>query len=325
MLAVAAGGSRPARAVAAHRGPPFRPRGPRRPRPLRPGRGAAVGRDRGQASVTPTIPDHGLTSRSQPADVSHDEAAAWLRSVRAGAVLLLATDAPDPLTAGPGAALRLPRRGPPDRRRRCARSRGLRRPVRRRDATFATVPRRAARADRHAQRRRRWWSCPVGKGSVWVALAAAAADQPRRRSLGAAVALPLAVARRRHGRLSTRSTRAARRRSARSPTCRLGQLVILEAAVIAVLPPLRRAPPRAGGAGGAEAGRSTVELCARWRRCTARRDGSARSPGRWPAPTARTSAGSPGRPSRRCTSSSPPRRPAPPCEHALGSRRSRGG
>ena len=54
------------------------------------------------SSVTPTIADHGLTVSVEPAAVSHDEAHAWLGSIRAGAVLLLATDRPDPLTQALG-------------------------------------------------------------------------------------------------------------------------------------------------------------------------------------------------------------------------------
>ena len=54
------------------------------------------------SSDTPTIPDHGLTVSVEPTAVSHDEAHAWLGSIRAGAVLLLATDRPNPLTQALG-------------------------------------------------------------------------------------------------------------------------------------------------------------------------------------------------------------------------------
>ena len=54
------------------------------------------------AGDAPTIPHAGLTIAVEPAGMTHDEAAAWLGAVRAGAVLLYATDTPDPLTAALG-------------------------------------------------------------------------------------------------------------------------------------------------------------------------------------------------------------------------------
>jgi hypothetical protein len=52
--------------------------------------------------LSPTIPDRGLIVSVEPRSFSHDEAAAWVRSIRAGAVLLLATDHRDPLTEALG-------------------------------------------------------------------------------------------------------------------------------------------------------------------------------------------------------------------------------
>jgi hypothetical protein len=61
-----------------------------------------------RSSLTPTISSRGLTISVEPADISHDEATAWLRSVRAGAVLVLALDHPDPLTQALGLAYGFP-------------------------------------------------------------------------------------------------------------------------------------------------------------------------------------------------------------------------
>jgi hypothetical protein len=52
--------------------------------------------------LSPTIPGHGLIVSVEPRSFSHDEAAAWASSIRAGAVLLLATDHRDPLTEALG-------------------------------------------------------------------------------------------------------------------------------------------------------------------------------------------------------------------------------
>jgi hypothetical protein len=52
--------------------------------------------------VSPTIPARGLVISVEPRAFSHDEADAWVGSIRRGAVLLLATDHPDPLTEALG-------------------------------------------------------------------------------------------------------------------------------------------------------------------------------------------------------------------------------
>ncbi len=62
-------------------------------------RDAGVGVDE---RVSPTIPGHGLIVSVEPRSFSHDEAGAWVRSIRAGTVLLLATDHRDPLTEALG-------------------------------------------------------------------------------------------------------------------------------------------------------------------------------------------------------------------------------
>jgi len=83
-------------------GPPYRLAG-RGPLGLS-GLGAGL-RDAGfgvDERVSPTIPDHGLVVSVEPRAFSHDEAAAWVRSIRAGAVLLLASDHRNPLTEALG-------------------------------------------------------------------------------------------------------------------------------------------------------------------------------------------------------------------------------
>lgn len=211
------------------------------------------------ARLTPTIPGHGLTVSVEPVAVSHDEAAAWLRSVRSGAVLLLATDEPDPLTEALGLSF-----GFPDEARPTAA--GLRAfpgladgPV---DAaiTFATVPARSAVliGTRAAAA---MVVVPLGKGSVW------ALSQPRLLTNagvagdGLAVALPLAV--RAGGAVGVDAFH-----QGGSPTLgslaylpRWLQLEILEVAAIAVLAAAavaRRLGPVAPE--GRVASRSTVEL-----------------------------------------------------------------
>jgi hypothetical protein len=52
--------------------------------------------------VSPTIPARGLVVSVEPRAFSHDEADAWVGSIRRGAVLLLATDHRDPLTEALG-------------------------------------------------------------------------------------------------------------------------------------------------------------------------------------------------------------------------------
>ena len=83
-------------------GPPYRLAG-RGPLGLS-GLGAGL-RDAGfrvDERVSPTIPDHGLIVSVEPRAFSHDEATAWIRSIRAGAVLLLASDHRNPLTEALG-------------------------------------------------------------------------------------------------------------------------------------------------------------------------------------------------------------------------------
>ncbi len=212
-----------------------------------------------QASVTPTIPDHGLVVSVEPAGVSHDEAAAWLRSVRAGAVLLLATDARDPLTAALGLRFGFPGDARPT-------PAGLRAfpglspaPVAA-GTTFTGVPAgdgvligtRAAAA---------MVVVPVGRGSVWVLSQPRVLTNAGIAGNGLAVTLPLAA--RAGGTVAVDAFH-----QGGSPTLgslaylpRWVQLLILEAAAIAVLAAVtaaRRLGPVAPA--GAEAGRSTVEL-----------------------------------------------------------------
>jgi len=83
-------------------GPPYRLAG-RGPLGLS-GLGAGL-RDAGfgvDERVSPTIPGHGLIVSVEPRAFSHDEATAWIRSIRAGAVLLLASDHRNPLTEALG-------------------------------------------------------------------------------------------------------------------------------------------------------------------------------------------------------------------------------
>lgn len=212
-----------------------------------------------QASVTPTIPDHGLVISVAPAGVSHDEAAAWLRSVRGGAVLLLATDAPDPLTAFLGLRFGSPAEARPT----AAALRtfpGLAARAIAATATFATVPRRAGVliGTRSAAA---MVVVPVGRGSVWVLSQPWLLTNYGVNRFGMAVALPLAA--RTGGTVAVDAFH-----QGGSPTLgslaylpRWVQLLILEAAVIAVLAAAtvaRRLGPVAPA--GVEAGRSTVEL-----------------------------------------------------------------
>jgi hypothetical protein len=83
-------------------GPPYRLAG-RGPLGLS-GLGAGL-RDAGfgvDERVSPTIPDHGLIVSVEPRAFSHDEATAWVRAIRGGAVLLLASDHRNPLTEALG-------------------------------------------------------------------------------------------------------------------------------------------------------------------------------------------------------------------------------
>jgi hypothetical protein len=142
--------------------------------------------------VSPTIPGRGLVVSVEPRAFSHDEADAWVGSIRAGAVLLLATDHRDPLTEALGL-----RFGPPaDARPTAAGRRAF--PDLEPDGVAATTtfrglprgsvallgtPRAAAVA-----------LVPVGKGSAFVV------SQPRLLTNsgiagdGLAIALPLAEA-----------------------------------------------------------------------------------------------------------------------------------
>jgi len=52
--------------------------------------------------LVPTIPAHGLTISVEPDQISRDEAASWLQSVRSGGTLLLATARPNAVTRALG-------------------------------------------------------------------------------------------------------------------------------------------------------------------------------------------------------------------------------
>jgi hypothetical protein len=212
-----------------------------------------------RALLAPTIPGHRLTISVQPADLSHDEAAAWLRSIRSGAVLLLATDRPDPLTNALGLRFGFPA----DARPTAAGRRvfpGLAPGPVAAATTFATVPA-ASAVLIGSPSAAAMVMIPVGRGSVW------ALSQPRLLTNagiagdGLAVALPLAA--RAGGTVGIDAFH-----QGGSPTLgslaylpRWLQLVILEAAVIAVLAAAaaaRRLGPVAPA--GHDGGRSTVEL-----------------------------------------------------------------
>ena len=107
MLAVAAAGVGLLVHTPRTAGPPFRLEGHGKLGLSGLGAGLEAGGFGVSSSETPTIPDHGLTVSVEPAAVSHDEAHAWLGSIRAGAVLLLATDRPNPLTQALGLVIRV--------------------------------------------------------------------------------------------------------------------------------------------------------------------------------------------------------------------------
>jgi hypothetical protein len=212
-----------------------------------------------QASVTPTIPDHGLVISVAPDGISHDEAAAWLRSVQAGAVLLLATDTPDPLTAALGLRFGAPAEA-------AATPTALRtfpgiapRPIAA-TATFSSLPqgRGVLMGTRTAAA---FVVVPLGRGSVWVASQAWLFTNYGVNRYGMAVALPLAA--RAGGTVAVDAFH-----QGGSPTLgslaylpRWVQLLIVEAAVIAVLAAAtvaRRLGPVVPA--GSDTGRSTVEL-----------------------------------------------------------------
>jgi hypothetical protein len=142
--------------------------------------------------LSPTIPDHGLIVSVEPRSFSHDEAAAWVQSVRAGAVLLVATNHRNPLTEALGLGF-----GPPADARPTAAGRhafpdlsadGVAAAV-----TFARLPGRAVAlvGDRDAAAVA---VVPVGRGTVF------AVSQPRVLTNdgiagdGLAIVLPLADA-----------------------------------------------------------------------------------------------------------------------------------
>jgi Domain of unknown function (DUF4350) len=210
-------------------------------------------------SLTPTIPGHGLTISVEPQELSHDESAAWLRSVRAGAVVLLAVDAPNPLTQALGLRFGFPGEARPNAAGRRAFP-GLGPGRIAAATTFAVVPHRDAVliGTSHAAVA---VLVPYGRGSVW------AVSQPRLLTNagiagdGLAVALPLALA-------AGGTVRVDAFHQGGSPTLgslaylpRWLQLVIVEAAVVAALAAVsaarRLGPVEAPDAG---AGRSTVEL-----------------------------------------------------------------
>jgi hypothetical protein len=173
-------------------GPPYRLAG-RGPLGLS-GLGAGL-RDAGfgvDERVSPTIPGHGLIVSVEPRAFSHDEATAWVRSIRAGAVLLLASDHRNPLTE----ALGLHFGGASDTRPTAAGSRafpGLSADGIEATATFSRLPRGAVPliGSRGAAAVA---LVPVGRGSVF------AVSQPRLLTNagvahdGLAIALPLAEA-----------------------------------------------------------------------------------------------------------------------------------
>lgn len=210
-------------------------------------------------SLSPTIPARGLTISVEPQSFSHDESAAWLRSVRAGAVVLLAADAPTPLTRALGL-----RFGFPDEARPTAVGRrafpGLEPGSVDAATTFADVPAgdavligtsRAAAAV----------LVPYGRGSVWAISQPLLLTNAGIAGDGLAIALPLAAR-------AGGTVRIDAFHQGGSPTLgslaylpRWLQLVILEAAIVAVLAAVataRRLGPVA--ADDPAAGRSTIEL-----------------------------------------------------------------
>jgi hypothetical protein len=219
-------------------------------------RDAGFGVDEG---LSPTIPDRGLVVSVEPRAFSHDEAAAWVSSIRAGAVLLLATDHRDPLTEALGL-----RFGPPADARPTSAGRrafpGLSARGVVAATTFRGLPRGAVAlvGDRDAAAVA---LVPVGRGSVF------AVSQPRLLTNagiardGLAIALPLAEA-------TGGAVNVDAFHQGGSPTLgslaflpRWVQLMILEIAVIAILAALaaaRRLGPIAPEQGTTT--RTTVEL-----------------------------------------------------------------
>lgn len=140
---------------------------------------------------TPTIPRHGLTVSVEPAAVSHDEARAWLGSVRAGAVLLLATDRPNPLTQALGLRFGFfpDEVGPTASGRRAfpALSRGRAGT----DSTIVTLPGRGAVLI-GTRSSAAMVVVPLGRGSVWVLSEPQMLTNAGIAGDGLAIALPLA-------------------------------------------------------------------------------------------------------------------------------------
>ena len=245
-----------------------------------------------------------------------------MRSIRAGAVLLLATDHRDPLTEAlglgfgpPADAVRPPPAGTPSRP--LPRTGWSRRP---RSAGFRMAPSPSSAAAMPPP----WRSCRWGGGASSrspsracsrTTASPATVWRSRFRSRGPQGAGPSA---------STRSTRAGRRRSARSRSCPVGAARRFSRwrrsrswppwprpAVSAPWPPRRGRPPerRSSSSG-------------RWRECTARPGAWPRPPDRSHTPTGPVSAAWPNWPRTRSSSSSPPRPRGSPCEHASASRNS---
>ncbi len=276
--------------------------------------------------LSPTIPDHGLIVSVEPRSFSHDEAAAWVRSIRAGAVLLLATDHRDPLTEALGLGF-----GPPAEVRPNATGRrafpGLSADGVTVAATFGRLPRGSVAlvGSRDAAAVA---LVPVGRGSVF------AVSQPRLLTNagiagdGLAIALPLAAGRRGWA-----------RRHRRVPPGRLAdaRLAGLPAPVGAARdhrgrgdrdpgrpgrgpPPRSRGPRRGHDDPNDRRARPVAGRDAPLGRAPGRRDRTARA--RLPGPS--------GRPDRTGRGRARPARVrrvrrGSPCEHVPASRKSRGG
>ena len=213
------------------------------------------------SSEEPTIPDHGLTVSVEPAAVSHDEAHAWLSSIRAGAVLLLATDRPNPLTHALGLRFGFfpddagPTAGglqtfPALSRRRVGT-----------DSPIVAVPARSA-VMIGSRSSAVMVVVPLGRGSVWVLSEPQMLTNAGIAGDGLAIALPLA------GRAGGGTVSVDAFHQGGSPTLgslaylpRWVQLDVLEAAAIAILAAAtvaRRLGPVTPGTTGP--GRSTAEM-----------------------------------------------------------------
>jgi hypothetical protein len=260
MLAVAAAGIGLLVHTPRTAGPPFRLEGHGRLGLSGLGAGLQEAGFRVHSSLTPTIPAHGLTVSVEPVELSHDESSAWLHSIRAGAVLLLATDEPNPLTQ----ALKL-RFGLPGEARPTAAGRrafpGLAPTAVPAATTLALMPTDAAVliGTRTAAA---MVVVPVGKGSVWVLTQPRVLTNAGIAGDGLAVTLPLA------GRAGGGTVSVDAFHQGGAPS--LGslaylphwvQLEILEAAALAILAAAtvaRRLGPVTPG--GAVTSRSTAEM-----------------------------------------------------------------